>query len=90
MSILLLVSWLVFGFIVGIVARLIYPGAQSMGLLGTALLGIVGSMVGGLLGNLVVGAPLLAIHGAGIVGSIVGSLIVLGILRFSTERTVAL
>lgn len=86
MSIFVVISWLVFGFLVGIIARFIYPGAQSMGLFATALLGIVGSMVGGLIGNLLFGAPLLAVHAAGIVGSVVGSLVVLALMRFANTR----
>ncbi len=40
-----IIAWIVFGFIVGLIARAIVPGRQGMGLLMTALLGIF--IVGG-------------------------------------------
>ena len=50
---LMIVSWIVFGFLVGLIARAIYPGSQPMGLLMTTVLGVVGSFVGGTIANLV-------------------------------------
>lgn len=42
-----IIVWAVFGLVVGAVARLLYPGRQSMGIFMTMVLGIVGSLVGG-------------------------------------------
>ena len=80
MTIILLVSWIAFGFIVGILARAIYPGANPMGFFPTTALGVVGSFAGGLIGNALVGAPLVALHGAGLVGSVVGALVIMAVL----------
>jgi uncharacterized membrane protein YeaQ/YmgE (transglycosylase-associated protein family) len=52
-----LVSWMVCGLIVGLVARLVVPGRQSMGMLQTMVLGIAGAVVGGLLYSFIQGAP---------------------------------
>ena len=52
-----LLSWMVCGLIVGLVARLLLPGRQSMSLLMTMVLGLVGAVVGGLLYSLIQGAP---------------------------------
>lgn len=49
------ISWLVCGLIVGLIARFLVPGKQSMSLLLTMVLGIVGAIVGGLLYWLVMG-----------------------------------
>jgi uncharacterized membrane protein YeaQ/YmgE (transglycosylase-associated protein family) len=73
------VIWsLVVGFIVGLIARAIMPGADHMGLVATTAVGIVGSLVGGFLGGLISrpreGAMF---HPAGIILSVVGALIVL-------------
>lgn len=57
MSVGSLVSWMLCGLIVGLVARLLLPGRQNMGLLLTMVLGIVGAIVGGFLYTLVQGAP---------------------------------
>jgi len=52
-----LLSWMVCGLIVGLIARLLLPGRQNMGLLMTMVLGIVGAVVGGFLYSLIQGAP---------------------------------
>lgn len=83
MSILL---FIVFGLLVGLVARAIMPGRQSMGLLMTAVLGMVGSFLGGLVGSLISGRPLLEFHTAGIIGSLIGALVVLGVVGASGSR----
>ena len=49
MSVGTLLSWMLCGLIVGLMARLLIPGRQSMNLLLTMVLGIVGAMLGGLL-----------------------------------------
>ena len=69
---------IVVGFIVGLIARALVPGAQHMGFLATSVLGIVGSLAGGLLGRLISrpreGATF---HPAGFFLSIVGAIILL-------------
>lgn len=51
------ISWMLCGLIVGLIARLLVPGRQSMGLLLTIVLGIVGAVVGGFLYSLIWGPP---------------------------------
>jgi uncharacterized membrane protein YeaQ/YmgE (transglycosylase-associated protein family) len=51
-----ILGFLVFGLVVGLLARLLMPGRQPMGLLGTMLLGVGGSFLGGVVGNLLAGA----------------------------------
>jgi uncharacterized membrane protein YeaQ/YmgE (transglycosylase-associated protein family) len=66
---------IVIGFIVGLVARLVKPGRDNMGLVLTAVLGIVGAMLGGFLGRaLGIYAP---DEPAGFLASVVGAIIVL-------------
>ncbi|MCA9270886.1 MAG: GlsB/YeaQ/YmgE family stress response membrane protein, partial [Planctomycetales bacterium] len=47
-----LIGFVLFGLIVGAIARLLLPGRQSMGWIMTIVLGMVGSVVGGFLGSL--------------------------------------
>jgi len=42
-----LIGFLVFGLVVGVIARLIKPGKQNLGWLGTLALGVIGSLIGG-------------------------------------------
>ena len=81
-----LVAFLLFGLIVGFIARAIMPGSQSMGCLGTALLGCGGSFVGGLLGNLIAGRGLFALNTSGLIASVVGALIMLFLFRNHIRR----
>ena len=68
---------LLVGFVVGVLARWIYPGAINLGFWMTALLGIVGSLVGGLIGSLIWRSPDGRFRPGGFVLSVVGALIVL-------------
>jgi len=52
-----LLSWMLCGLIVGLVARLLVPGRLNISLLFTMVLGIVGALVGGFLYSLVQGPP---------------------------------
>jgi uncharacterized membrane protein YeaQ/YmgE (transglycosylase-associated protein family) len=69
--------WIVFGLLIGLLARALYPGRQAMSLPNTIALGIAGSLVGGLiawaLGHRPEEGPF---AGAGWILSIVGALIV--------------
>lgn len=55
MSVSVLLSWMLCGLIVGLIARLLIPGTQNMSLLLTMVLGIVGAIVGGFLYSLIQG-----------------------------------
>jgi uncharacterized membrane protein YeaQ/YmgE (transglycosylase-associated protein family) len=72
---------IIVGFIVGLIARAIMPGAEHMGFLVTSFVGIGGSIVGGLIARIFSrpkdGAMF---HPAGFFLSIIGALIVLYIM----------
>lgn len=46
-----MIGFIVFGLVVGAVARLLVPGRQGLSLLATLALGLVGSVVGGVVAN---------------------------------------
>ena len=72
-----LLLFLVFGLVVGLLARAIMPGRQSMGIVMTSLLGIAGSFVGGFLAALLTHERVLDFSTSGLIGSIIGAMIVL-------------
>ncbi len=81
----LIISLIVIGLIAGAVARLLVPGKQDLSIAATILLGIVGSFVGGFLGYLLFHKDSQGgfFQPAGIIGSVIGSVIVLLLwLRF--------
>jgi len=82
-----LIVWLLAGLIVGFLARVLVPGPDPMGWLGTIVLGIVGSLVGGFLANLLFNGQAI-VQPAGWLGSILGAVIVLLIWRQMQGRSV--
>ena len=48
-----IIGWIIFGLIVGAVAKLLMPGRDPGGWIVTILLGIAGALVGGFLGRAV-------------------------------------
>lgn len=79
-----LLSWVLFGLIVGALAKLVMPGRDPGGIIVTMLLGIVGALLGGFLGR----ALGLYREGdaAGYLMSIVGAVIVLALYRSMAGR----
>ncbi len=70
-----IIAFIIFGIIVGFIARALMPGRQSMGIIGTCLLGIAGSFLGGVIGVSPgrPDRPCSILHSARIIGSVVGS-----------------
>lgn len=71
------------GLVIGLIARALLPGADSMGLLGTTIVGILGSLLGGYVSGLV--KKTVATTGkltlAGVLWSIGGAVVLLLIWR---------
>ena len=74
-----ILGWIVFGLIVGVLAKLVMPGKDPGGIIVTILLGIVGAVLGGYAGRA------LGWYGpadsAGIFMSIFGAIVVLFVYR---------
>jgi uncharacterized membrane protein YeaQ/YmgE (transglycosylase-associated protein family) len=84
-----IITMLVVGLIAGLLARALMPGNDSMGWIPTILLGIVGSFVGGFLASVLLHDQTTNtsdFHPTGLVGSVIGALIVLGIWHFARGR----
>ena len=73
----------VFGIVFGALARLIVPGPDPMSIAATWALGVCGSLLGGFLGYAIFGADIDdgAVQAGGIFGSIVGSILLLLLVR---------
>jgi len=79
-----IIGWIVFGLIVGAVAKLLMPGRDPGGWIITIVLGIAGALVGGWLGRA------LGWYGpndaAGFLMALVGALVLLGLYRLTLRR----
>ncbi|HEY9067612.1 MAG TPA: GlsB/YeaQ/YmgE family stress response membrane protein [Burkholderiaceae bacterium] len=68
----------IIGFVVGLIARAILPGTQSLGIILTAVLGIAGAFVAGFIGQALgwyaPGQP------AGFIASVIGAIVLLFIV----------
>jgi uncharacterized membrane protein YeaQ/YmgE (transglycosylase-associated protein family) len=80
-----ILGWIVFGLVVGFIARAVVPGKDDIGILRTVVLGVVGSVLGGLVFGLLTGG-LRGFHASGWIGSIIGAVIVLVIYNQVTGR----
>lgn len=76
-----LIGFLLLGLIAGAIARLLMPGSDPMGIVGTMVLGVVGALLGGYLGRALFNNN----SGVHFVGAVVGSLIVLFVYRVATR-----
>jgi uncharacterized membrane protein YeaQ/YmgE (transglycosylase-associated protein family) len=78
------IGWIIFGLIVGIVAKFLMPGRDPGGFVITAILGIVGALLGGYLGRAMgwyqEGEP------AGFIVAVIGAIIVLLLYRLLIGR----
>jgi uncharacterized membrane protein YeaQ/YmgE (transglycosylase-associated protein family) len=79
-----ILGWIVFGLIIGAIAKLLMPGRDPGGIIVTMLLGIVGALLGGFLGRS------LGLYGpgeaAGFVMSLIGAIILLLLYRLLVAR----
>lgn len=78
------IGFLITGFIVGLVARALKPGDDSMGIFKTTLLGMIGAIFAGWLGRAIGWYEPEA--GAGFIASTVGAMVVLSIYYALTHR----
>jgi len=86
-----IIAWIVFGFIVGLIARAVVPGKQGMGLIMTTLLGVAGSLIGGLIASALWGGSATGFQPSGFLGSLIGAIVLLaiaGLVMGPRRRTV--
>lgn len=82
-----ILGWILFGLIVGAIAKLVMPGRDPGGIIVTMLLGIAGAIIGGFIGRA------LGFYGprqaAGFLMSVVGAIVLLWLYRmFAGRRSV--
>ncbi len=79
-----LIGTIIFGLIVGIVAKFLMPGKDPSGFFITAIIGIVGSLIGEFLGRTLGLYP--PGHPAGFIMSVIGAMLLLYIYHLVVNR----
>jgi uncharacterized membrane protein YeaQ/YmgE (transglycosylase-associated protein family) len=81
-----ILAWIVFGLVVGIIAKFLMPGRDPGGFIVTILLGIAGALLGGFIGRAMgfYGPN----QGAGWIISILGAIVLLVLYRLVARRNV--
>lgn len=87
----LIISWLIIGAIIGLLARAVMPGKQAMGLGMTIVLGVIGAIVGGLIGGLFGGDGISGIMSnpwsiGTILLAVIGAIVVMVIYGLATKN----
>jgi uncharacterized membrane protein YeaQ/YmgE (transglycosylase-associated protein family) len=81
-----ILAWILFGLVVGVIAKLLMPGRDPGGFIITILLGIAGALLGGFIGQAMnlyePGQP------AGWIMSILGAILLLALYRMMARRRV--
>jgi uncharacterized membrane protein YeaQ/YmgE (transglycosylase-associated protein family) len=77
MGLMHIIWTIIVGFIVGVIARWVMPGANAMGFWLTVILGIGGSLVGGIISSLLFRGPAGGFRPAGFILSVIGAIILL-------------
>jgi uncharacterized membrane protein YeaQ/YmgE (transglycosylase-associated protein family) len=72
-----MIGFIVAGLIIGLLARLLMPGRQRIGLLWTIALGVIGAVVGGTIANLVGTGDVMELN---VFGFVVAVLVAVGLL----------
>ena len=83
---MVILSWIVFGLVIGIIAKLLMPGRDPGGFIVTILLGVAGALVGGFIGRAM--GLYSAGQSAGWIMSILGAVILLALYRMMVRRQV--
>ena len=81
-----ILTWILFGLVVGVIAKLLMPGRDPGGFIVTILLGIAGALFGGFIGRAMgfYGDN----QGAGWIMSILGAIVLLALYRMMVRRRV--
>ena len=74
-------GWILFGLIIGVIAKALMPGRDPGGIIITIVLGIAGSLLGGFIGRALGFYGPDARGGAGWILSVVGAIVILAIYR---------
>lgn len=81
-----IIGFIVFGLVVGAVARLVKPGKQNLSILMTLLLGLAGSVIGGLIASFIGTGDIFELNIIGAIVAIIAAFLLIGVVEGSTHK----
>jgi uncharacterized membrane protein YeaQ/YmgE (transglycosylase-associated protein family) len=82
-----IIGFLVFGLVVGAVARLLKPGRQDLSLAMTLLLGVVGSVIGGVVASMLGTGNIMELNILGSIVAIIAAVVLVGVAEGMSGKT---
>ncbi|MEA2142829.1 MAG: hypothetical protein QOI64_1259 [Solirubrobacteraceae bacterium] len=74
-----MIGFIVAGLVIGLLARLILPGRQHIGLLWTLVLGVIGSVIGGTIANAVGSGDIMELNVFGFICAVIAAVVLLAV-----------
>jgi uncharacterized membrane protein YeaQ/YmgE (transglycosylase-associated protein family) len=81
-----MIGFIVAGLVIGVLARLIKPGKQRLGILATLILGLVGSVIGGTIANLLGTGDIWELNVLGFVVAVIAAVLLIGVAEGIAAR----
>lgn len=74
-----MIGFIIAGLVIGLLARLLLPGRQRIGLLWTLVLGVLGSVVGGVVANAIGSGDIWELNVFGFVVAVIAAVVLLAV-----------
>jgi len=79
-----MIGFIIAGLIIGVLARLVKPGRQSLSVIMTLVLGLVGSLIGGIIANLLGTGNVFELNLIGFIVAVVAAVALIGVAEGAT------
>jgi len=82
-----ILGFILIGVVIGVLARLLKPGRQHLGLLGTIVLGMIGALIGGIVASLLGTGEITELNVLGFVVAVVAAVLLVGVVEGVLEKS---
>ena len=81
-----ILTWIIFGLIVGVVAKMLMPGRDPGGFVVTIVLGVLGALVGGFIGSALGMGPVTGFNFGSLLLAVLGAVLLLYVYRVARRH----
>jgi uncharacterized membrane protein YeaQ/YmgE (transglycosylase-associated protein family) len=81
-----MIGFIIAGLVIGVLARLIKPGKQHLGMVATLVLGLVGSVIGGVIANLLGTGDIFELNILGFIVAVIAAVLLIGVAEGMSSR----